>query len=141
MSFPPNVPLAGNYYKKERRNERKNESVNNDYYSLRFLRELDRKVNIAEYPKLTYPDVYVIDGGFKNFFETFEVHSFSLSPLSFSLLFLLFLLFSLSFSSILTLFFFLYFLLPFVVSFLFFRFCHQMAIINARVGLLHRDIC
>lgn len=39
---------------------------------LRFLRDLDRKVNIAEYPKLTYPDVYVIDGGFKNFFESFD---------------------------------------------------------------------
>lgn len=39
---------------------------------LRFLRELDRKLNIAEYPKLSYPDVYVIEGGFKHFFQTFE---------------------------------------------------------------------
>lgn len=38
----------------------------------RFLRELDRKLNIADYPNLTYPDVYVIDGGYKKFFETFQ---------------------------------------------------------------------
>ena len=43
--------------------------------SCRFLRELDRKMNLSEYPKLFYPDTYVIEGGYKKFFEDFQVYS------------------------------------------------------------------
>ncbi|XP_037094798.1 M-phase inducer phosphatase-like [Pollicipes pollicipes] len=35
----------------------------------RFLREQDRKLNKATYPALLYPEVYLLDGGYKKFFE------------------------------------------------------------------------
>jgi len=36
----------------------------------RFLRQLDRTAN--KYPALTFPDVYVMDGGYKAFFENYS---------------------------------------------------------------------
>ena len=39
----------------------------------RFLREQDRELNKDSYPKLNYPEVYVMEGGYKAFYEKFEV--------------------------------------------------------------------
>eukprot|EP01114_Cavostelium_apophysatum_P023829 TRINITY_DN9103_c0_g1_i1.p1 TRINITY_DN9103_c0_g1~~TRINITY_DN9103_c0_g1_i1.p1 ORF type:complete len:519 (+),score=88.57 TRINITY_DN9103_c0_g1_i1:102-1658(+) len=36
----------------------------------RTLRKLDREANIANYPNLFYPEVYLLEGGYKNFFES-----------------------------------------------------------------------
>lgn len=35
----------------------------------RFLRELDRKVHEETYPELYYPNIYVLEGGYRGFFE------------------------------------------------------------------------
>ncbi|XP_033757310.1 M-phase inducer phosphatase-like [Pecten maximus] len=37
---------------------------------MRFLRTQDRAQNEANYPALTYPEVYLLDGGYKAFFHT-----------------------------------------------------------------------
>jgi len=34
----------------------------------RHVRKLDRATNAEQYPKLTYPEVYILDGGYSNFF-------------------------------------------------------------------------
>ncbi|KAK2743297.1 cell division cycle- protein [Onygenales sp. PD_40] len=34
----------------------------------KFIRHKDRAVNIDEYPKLTYPEMYILDGGYSSFF-------------------------------------------------------------------------
>ena len=39
----------------------------------RFLREQDRELNKAHYPKLNYPEMYVLEGGYKAFYEKHEV--------------------------------------------------------------------
>eukprot|EP01080_Neovahlkampfia_damariscottae_P006018 gene6018-10020_t len=36
----------------------------------RTLREIDRKLNEDVWPKLYYPEIYLLNGGFKNFYET-----------------------------------------------------------------------
>ncbi|XP_055346873.1 M-phase inducer phosphatase 1-B-like [Paramacrobiotus metropolitanus] len=38
----------------------------------RLLREEDRKRNAHRYPVITFPDVYVLEGGYKAFFESFQ---------------------------------------------------------------------
>ncbi|PGH01647.1 M-phase inducer tyrosine phosphatase [Blastomyces parvus] len=35
----------------------------------KFIRHKDRAVNIDEYPKLTYPEMYILDGGYSAFFS------------------------------------------------------------------------
>lgn len=40
---------------------------------LRFLRSQDRAVNKHAYPKLFYPELYLLDGGYKSFFEKHPV--------------------------------------------------------------------
>ncbi|XP_069141026.1 M-phase inducer phosphatase 2-like [Argopecten irradians] len=37
---------------------------------MRFLRTQDRAQNEANYPSLTYPEMYLLDGGFKAFYQT-----------------------------------------------------------------------
>ncbi|CAI8013985.1 M-phase inducer phosphatase [Geodia barretti] len=37
----------------------------------RFMRELDRKKNGMAFPKLYYPELYLLDGGYKAFYEQF----------------------------------------------------------------------
>ncbi|KAK3607188.1 hypothetical protein CHS0354_007104 [Potamilus streckersoni] len=38
----------------------------------RFLRGLDRNLHKESYPQLHYPEVYLLDGGYKAFFETYK---------------------------------------------------------------------
>jgi len=37
----------------------------------RFLRRKDRDNNVNDYPHLFYPEVYLLDGGYKCFYEQF----------------------------------------------------------------------
>lgn len=41
-----------------------------------FVRQFDREYNGLNYPKLVYPEVYVLEGGYKCFFETYKVNVF-----------------------------------------------------------------
>ncbi|XP_072221543.1 M-phase inducer phosphatase 2 [Leuresthes tenuis] len=38
----------------------------------RFVRERDRALNLNEYPKLHYPELYILKGGYKDFFPHFQ---------------------------------------------------------------------
>lgn len=38
------------------------------YFRAKFLRHKDRACNAHQYPKLTYPEVYILDGGYSSFF-------------------------------------------------------------------------
>jgi len=42
--------------------------------TLRHLRKLDRQSNIANYPHLNFPNLYLLDGGYKGFFEYSKKH-------------------------------------------------------------------
>lgn len=45
------------------------------------MRNLDRWIHADRYPELFYPELYLIDGGYKNCFEKFKVtiaHSIAL---------------------------------------------------------------
>lgn len=44
---------------------------------LRFLRAQDRAMNSDRYPRLFYPELYLLDGGYKNFFELHPVRFYS----------------------------------------------------------------
>ena len=39
----------------------------------RFLRDQDRELNKDTYPRLVYPEIYVLEGGYKAFFEKQKV--------------------------------------------------------------------
>ena len=39
---------------------------------LRFLRNYDRKINAENYPMLTFPELYLLEGGYSAFFKSFE---------------------------------------------------------------------
>jgi len=39
--------------------------------ALRMLREIDRQLNYNDFPNLYYPEVYILEGGYSNFFRTF----------------------------------------------------------------------
>lgn len=36
------------------------------------MRNADREKNSLEYPKLDYPEIYLLDGGYSNFFKHYE---------------------------------------------------------------------
>lgn len=46
---------------------------------LRHVRNLDRWIHAEQYPELFYPELYLIDGGYKNCFETVKVRALSRS--------------------------------------------------------------
>lgn len=37
------------------------------------MRETDRKKNGMDFPKLYYPEIYLLDGGYKAFYEQYSV--------------------------------------------------------------------
>lgn len=39
----------------------------------RFLRDQDRELNKESYPRLNHPEMYILEGGYKAFFEKQEV--------------------------------------------------------------------
>ena len=41
---------------------------------MRCLRSADRTLNACDYPKLRYPELYLLDGGYQRFFESFPRH-------------------------------------------------------------------
>lgn len=43
-------------------------SVHRAPLTAKFIRNHDRKVNAANYPNLTYPEMYILDGGYSRFF-------------------------------------------------------------------------
>ncbi|GLE06774.1 hypothetical protein PINS_up016320 [Pythium insidiosum] len=47
-------------------------SANRAPKMLRHLRNLDRWIHAERYPELFYPELYLIDGGYKNCFETLK---------------------------------------------------------------------
>lgn len=40
------------------------------------LRSFDREINFKRYPELHYPEIYLLEGGFSQFFPNFPVNSF-----------------------------------------------------------------
>ena len=42
----------------------------------KFIRHKDRAVNAHQYPTLTYPDVYILDGGYSAFFKDHRIRCF-----------------------------------------------------------------
>jgi len=42
----------------------------------KFIRQRDRAVNQEHYPKLTYPEIYILDGGYSSFFESYRIKCF-----------------------------------------------------------------
>lgn len=52
------------------------ESVTNESYRAKFLRQRDRAVNAHRYPLLTYPEVYILDGGYSSFFQDHRYRCF-----------------------------------------------------------------
>ncbi len=45
---------------------------------MREIRERDRMLNQHQYPKLYYPEIYLLEGGYKNFYEQHDVCIFLL---------------------------------------------------------------
>lgn len=48
----------------------------------RFLRETDRRRNGMDFPKLYYPELYLLEGGYRKFFESHSVTHLRLSLLT-----------------------------------------------------------
>lgn len=42
----------------------------------KFIRQRDRTINQHQYPRLTYPDIYILDGGYSDFFKSHRNHCF-----------------------------------------------------------------
>ena len=42
----------------------------------KFIRNKDRAVNAEQYPKLTYPELYILDGGYSSFFKDYRPRCF-----------------------------------------------------------------
>ena len=50
---------------------------------MREIRERDRMLNQHQYPKLFYPEIYLLEGGYKNFYEQHDVCIFFLKKFKF----------------------------------------------------------
>lgn len=50
-------------------------------FSLRYMRSEDRNIHAINYPSLHYPEIYLLEGGYKAFFEQSTVRSISSSAL------------------------------------------------------------
>lgn len=48
--------------------------------SAQHLRSMDRAVHVSCHPKLFYPDIYILKGGYKEFFTLFKVCFFLSRP-------------------------------------------------------------
>lgn len=46
------------------------------HYRAKFVRHEDRKLNCHRYPLLTYPEVYILDGGYSSFYESHRTRCF-----------------------------------------------------------------
>jgi M-phase inducer tyrosine phosphatase len=42
----------------------------------KFIRNKDRSVNAEQYPRLTYPETYILDGGYSSFFKDYRSRCF-----------------------------------------------------------------
>jgi M-phase inducer tyrosine phosphatase len=51
-------------------------SVHRAPLTAKFIRAHDRNVNVANYPKLTYPEIYILDGGYSSFFKAHRSRCF-----------------------------------------------------------------
>ncbi|KAK5115715.1 hypothetical protein LTR62_000804 [Meristemomyces frigidus] len=51
-------------------------SVHRAPLTAKHIRGHDRNVNAASYPHLTYPEVYILDGGYSNFFQSHRAKCF-----------------------------------------------------------------
>ncbi|GIY03007.1 m-phase inducer phosphatase 2 [Caerostris extrusa] len=40
---------------------------------MRYIRQRDRKINTESYPALFYPEIYLLEGGYKSFFSSFKM--------------------------------------------------------------------
>ena len=47
-------------------------SVHRAPLTAKFIRNHDRNVNAAQYPRLSYPEMYILDGGYSKFFECYR---------------------------------------------------------------------
>ena len=47
-----------------------------DICRARYIRGEDRATNVHQYPKLTYPEVYILDGGYSSFFKEHKPRCF-----------------------------------------------------------------
>ena len=53
------------------------------YYRYRFLRSQDRELNKNNYPKLNFPEVYLLDGGYKTFYNAQQMTSDLCQPMKY----------------------------------------------------------
>ncbi|RMY45171.1 hypothetical protein D0863_16094 [Hortaea werneckii] len=51
-------------------------SVHRAPLTAKFIRSHDRNVNAANYPQLTYPELYILDGGYSKFFANHQAKCF-----------------------------------------------------------------
>lgn len=51
------------------------------FASAKHLRNQDRLKNVGAYPNIHYPEVYVLQGGYAEFFKSFPVRAFPSSAL------------------------------------------------------------
>ncbi len=56
-------------------------------FSLRYFRSEDRNIHEKSYPKLHYPEIYLLEGGYKAFYEYSKVKNLILEKKNNSLCF------------------------------------------------------